>query len=87
VHRADNLSTFMCQLSTNSGGPKLLEPYEPVLDHNGINFTSLKSIVGSRHLIPGSFLRATMVANSSPVNPNIGGDRHIVRLSLLLSLP
>jgi hypothetical protein len=30
VRRADNLTSFMCQLSTNSGSLNLLEPSRPV---------------------------------------------------------
>jgi hypothetical protein len=36
VRRADNLATFMCQLSYKSGSLKLLEPSGPVQACNGI---------------------------------------------------
>jgi len=39
VCRTDNLVTFMCRLSRNSGILSLLEPEEPVQACNGITLT------------------------------------------------
>ena len=38
VHRADNLTTFMCRLSWNLGASDLLEPSGPLQACNGTAF-------------------------------------------------
>jgi len=40
VHRADNLTTFMCRMSLNLGASTSWNPSGPVQDHNGISLPS-----------------------------------------------